>query len=89
MYYKMKKIPKSIYILIGNRMTNKDPLTKAFNKGYYDGFKDGYEAGKKVYRELTDLKKTIDAAMKKLNDIAKEAEIELEGYYEQRRKEND
>lgn len=78
MYYKMKKIPKSIYILIGNRMTNKDPLTRAYNRGYNEGLEDGFKAGKKVYRELTDLKKTIDDAMKKLNDIAKEAEIELE-----------
>lgn len=78
MYYKMKKIPESIYILIGKRMTNKDPLTRAYNRGYNEGLEDGFKAGKKIYRELTDLKKTIDAAMKKLNDIAKEAEIELE-----------
>lgn len=75
MWYKMKKKSELPIIIMGNRMTNKDPLTKAYNKGYNDGFEDGFKA---ACGRITGLHEKIDGALKTLEDIAREDGINLE-----------
>lgn len=46
MYYKMKKIPESIDIIIGKRNTNKDAYYEALNAAQESGQRMGYAQGR-------------------------------------------
>ena len=75
MWYKVKKKSELPDIIIGKRMTNKDSLLKAFNKGYNDGFEAGLNAAGSRIKEL---EAKIGHNLELLNYIAKNGGIKLE-----------